>query len=70
MLRYHGDYATDLMAAEALVLCNLQRVEPDLYRRSAFVDVNMRWLVGLMAEKVEAVAALAKNSGHSPFIAD
>lgn len=64
MLGYHCDYASDFVRAKAPGLCDLRRIQPDLDRGTALVDVDVGRFVWLMAEEVEAEAALAVNGGH------
>jgi hypothetical protein len=57
-------YGTELVTAEASAFCNAHILEPNLHRCVRAVNMDVRRLVRLMAEKVEAVGALAEDGGH------
>lgn len=69
MFLNHGDNATDLVRAEAPDARDLDRVEPDLDRRLAPVDVDVRRLVRFVAEEVEPEPAQPQHGGQGAYSA-
>jgi hypothetical protein len=68
MLAYHSDYARNLVCTKAPALCDLKGLQPNLDRRISFINMDMRWLVWLVAEKIEAKAVLAMDGWHNIFL--
>lgn len=64
MLSHQFHERADLVGAEADVAGHCNRLQPDLERAAALVDVNVGRLVGFMAVEVEAVALLSVDGRH------
>lgn len=64
MLGHHEQYATDFMRAKAAAFGDLAAVQPDLDRRLAPVDVDVRRLVRLVTVEIEAEAVQAEKGWH------
>jgi hypothetical protein len=61
---YHCHDTADLVRAEPSALGDFDGFEPDLDRRGVAIDVDMRRLVGFVAEELEAERADPQDGGH------
>jgi hypothetical protein len=56
MLHYNSVNLIKLMPGETDALCELDRLEPELGRVVRLCNMDMRWLIGIGAEKTETIA--------------
>src|SRR6476659_9727860 len=66
---HNAEYGTDLLRAKAAARGKTGGIEPKLGGRIVAIDVDVRRLVALVAEEVEAVRADPQDGGHGVVLA-
>jgi hypothetical protein len=66
MCRYHLIKNVEFSRFESKIPSHSNRSEPELGRKLISVHMYVRWLIGLMAVKIETIRPGAKNGWHLP----